>query len=90
MDYMVVIKRDSPNCKLHIGDVKIKQLQKFCYLGNVITDDRKCNTEIQGHIGIVKVTFQKVSKSKCIKIRNKDKSAIMFILQYSNESHTNS
>lgn len=61
---MVVSKMDSPNCKLHNGDVKIKQLQKFCYLGNVITDDRKCDTESQGHIEIVKETFQKLSKSK--------------------------
>lgn len=31
--------------KLEIGDTKNKQVQKFKYLGCVLTDDRNCNTD---------------------------------------------
>lgn len=59
---MVVSKRDSPRRELHNGDVKIKQIQKFSYLDNVVTVDRKWDTEIRQRIRIAKVTFQKISK----------------------------
>lgn len=58
---MIVSKRNSPTCKLHTGDIKLKVL-KFSNLAFIVTDDGKCDTEIQGCMGIVKDTFQKVSK----------------------------
>lgn len=59
---MVVRKRGSPSYELRIGDVKIKQAQRFKYLCHVVTDDEKYDTEIQGQIGLAKDTFQKLYK----------------------------
>lgn len=36
---MVVTKRNNLRCELCIGDVKIKKLQKFSYIGSLVTDD---------------------------------------------------
>ena len=59
---MVVSRKDSPKCDLKIGDIKIKQVKKFSYLGSMLTKDGKCDTEIQRRIGIAKDAFQKLSK----------------------------
>ena len=59
---MVVRRKDSPKCKLKIGDIKIKQVKKFSYLGCMLTEDENCDTEIQRCIGRAKDAFQKLSK----------------------------
>lgn len=45
-------------CKLCIGNTKIKHVWKFNYLGSVVADNRKCDIEIQRHIGIEKDVYQ--------------------------------
>lgn len=35
-EYMVNSRRGSLMCKLHVGDVKIKEVQKYKFLGSVI------------------------------------------------------
>ena len=59
---MVISKKESPRCDLRIGDAHIKQVQKFNYLGSVITSDGRYNTEIKKRIGMAKDTFQKLGK----------------------------
>ena len=59
---MVVSRKDSPNCDLKFGDIKIKQVKKFRYLRSMLTKDGKCDTKIQRRIGIAKDAFQKLSK----------------------------
>ena len=59
---MVVSRKDSLKCELKFGDIKIKQVKKFNYLGSMLTEDGKCDTEIQRRIGIAKDAFQKLSK----------------------------
>lgn len=44
---MVPRKRMMPKCKLLTRDAKIKQVQKCQYLGNILTEDGKCDAEIQ-------------------------------------------
>ena len=44
---LVVSKRESPKCSLKIGDVIIKQVAKFNYLGSTITENGKCDDEIK-------------------------------------------
>lgn len=58
----VVIKRKSPQCELQIVDTKIKQIQKYKYLGSGLTDDGKYDIEVRRHIGIAKNASQKLSK----------------------------
>lgn len=36
-------QKSNPKCELHIGDVKLIEVQKFNYLESLIIDDRKCN-----------------------------------------------
>lgn len=43
---MVLSKRDIPICKLLIADTKIKQLQKFKYLGSALTSVSDCTKEV--------------------------------------------
>lgn len=50
---MVVSKRGCLRRALYIGDVKIKQVQKFNYLGCVERADKKCDIEIQRHMVIL-------------------------------------
>ena len=59
---MVISKKESPRCDLRIRDAHIKQVQKFNYLGSVVTSDDRCNTEIKKRIGMAKDTFQKLEK----------------------------
>ena len=47
---MVVSRKDSLKCELKICDIKIKQVKKFNYLGSMLTEDGKCDTEIQRRI----------------------------------------
>lgn len=47
--------------------MKIKQVQKVKYLGSILTEDMKCDTEIRKHIGITKDVLQKL----CQVIRKK-------------------
>ena len=55
---MVVSKRESPACALNIGDNTIKQVQKFNYLGSLLTENGKCDEEIKKQIGMAKDDFQ--------------------------------
>ncbi|XP_069993113.1 uncharacterized protein [Penaeus vannamei] len=57
---MVVSKHTSPPCELKIEQEKIKKVQKFNYLGSMVSDDGRCDTEIRKRIGIAKDTFQKL------------------------------
>ena len=59
---LVVSKRKSPRCELRIGEVLIKQVDKFSYLGSIITEDGKCDIEIKRRIGMAKDTFNKLEK----------------------------
>lgn len=45
--HIVVSIWDNPGYKLRIEDVKMKQMQHVNYLGNLIKDDGKCNTDIR-------------------------------------------
>lgn len=53
---MVVSKRDNLRHMLCDGDVKIKHVQKLNYLGSVVINNGKWDTE--KHIGIMKVLLQ--------------------------------
>ena len=48
-------------CKVKIGDEEIKQVEKFNYLGSLITSDGKCDAEIKKRIAMTKDTFEKLS-----------------------------
>ena len=62
---IVVCKRERPRCRLKIGEIEIKQVRKFNYLGRIITEDGKCDGKIRRRIGIAKEAFQKLSNNLC-------------------------
>ena len=47
-------------CNLNVEGNNIKQVEKFNYLGSVITDTSKCDAEIRRRIGIGKKMFHKM------------------------------
>lgn len=57
---MVINDKDSPRFEVYNSDTKIKQSQKV--MCNIVTEDKKCDTENQKDIEIVKGVFQKLSK----------------------------
>ena len=61
-EWMVVSKKESPACALKTGDNTIKQVQKFNYLGSLLTENGKCDEEIKKRIGRAKDAFQKLKK----------------------------
>lgn len=62
MECMIVIKNDSPRSELGSMNVEIKQVEKIHYLGSVITEDGKCDTQIWMCRRITKNAFQKLTK----------------------------
>ena len=58
---MVISKKKIiPRCQLKINDSPIVQIKKFSYLGSMITEDGRCETEIKRRIGMAKDAFQKM------------------------------
>ena len=59
----MVIKKEKEKTqrKVEIGDEEIKQVEKFNYLGNLITPDGKCDAEIKKKIEWAKDTFEKLN-----------------------------
>ena len=54
-------KLQALTCKIHSCGVQVKQVDKFNYLGYLITSDGKCATEIHKRTIAAKVTFKKLS-----------------------------
>src|SRR5688572_23803242 len=57
---MVISKKISPKCELNLDGSKIKQVEKFNYLGSLITEDGRCDGEIKRRIALIKDAFQKL------------------------------
>ena len=58
----MVISRNENKLKVHVkvyGTV-VEQVGSFNYLGQTVTDDRRCVDEIKKRIGIAKTTFSKM------------------------------
>ena len=47
---------------LNIGNTSIKQVKSFNYLGSMITEDGKCDSEIKKRIFMSRQAFQKLAK----------------------------
>lgn len=62
IECIVDSKRENPKCLLHIGNVKIKQLHEFNYLGCVGSGNEKCHAEILTSTGKTKDYLQKLNK----------------------------
>ena len=59
---MVVSKNlEVPDCKLTVGETVIKQVEKFSYLGSLITSDGRSDSDIE-RIGMSKAIFEKMGK----------------------------
>ena len=57
---LVISKRTAPACNIRIREEAIKQVDKFKYLGSVVTVDGRCESEIRQRIGIAKNAFDKM------------------------------
>ncbi|GFO34672.1 endonuclease-reverse transcriptase [Plakobranchus ocellatus] len=53
-------KQESPKCDIFINKVKLKQTEKFKYLGTIISNDGKTNREISARTAQAKINFQKM------------------------------
>ena len=55
---MVISKQSPvPRINLRCGNQIVKQVDRFIYLGSMITEDARCETEVKRRIGIAKKTF---------------------------------
>ena len=53
-------RRNAPACNIRLGNESIKQVDKFKYLGSMMTVDGRCENEIRQRIGIAKNAFGKM------------------------------
>ena len=60
---MLITRNNSNNIKLRIDDADVQQVKSFIYLGQIITDDGKCDTEIVRRIGIAKSAFNTMANT---------------------------
>ena len=51
-----------PICNIFLDNIQIKQVNRFVYLGSLITSDGKCDEEIKRRIGMAKDAFNKMDK----------------------------
>lgn len=61
-EFMFVIKSHNTSRELFQGYIKIKHVQKYNYLGRIITGDGICDTEIRRGIVLAKDVFLKINK----------------------------
>jgi exonuclease III len=83
-----------PTCKVYINREPVKQVNRFHYLGSIITSDGRCDEDIKMRIALSKQAFQKMSpvlKNRTISIDTKTrvlKCYVWSILLYGSECWT--
>ena len=92
---MVTSKTSNPSkCNIKVNGTVLKQVDKFKYLGTIITSDGRCVTEIKSRTAQAKAAFQKMRNILCnnslsIEVRkNILKCYIEPILLYGSEAWT--
>ena len=91
---MVISKKsDISDCQLLIGEIGVKQVEKYSYLGSLITSDGECDSEIKKRIGLSKSIFEKMKKilrNRQLSIKKRLRVLHCYIfstLTYDNEYH---
>ena len=60
---MVISKMNrSPKVNINIDGTNIEQVNKFTYLGHLITEDGRCEEEVKRRIAVAKTSFNKMYK----------------------------
>ena len=54
---MIISKKEGKEVKITIYGERIEQVQKFCYLGSLITEDARCKEEVKRRIAMGKEAF---------------------------------
>src|SRR5262252_5095654 len=65
---MVISRNEDKKVEIRIGQHKIEQVQKFKYLGALVTEDGRTEQEIKCRVGMAKQAFAKRKKVLCSKM----------------------
>ena len=57
---VVTRKNEIPQCNIQVNGTILKQVNRYNYLGTLITSDGKCLDEIRARIAMAKVAFYKI------------------------------
>ena len=60
---MIMNAEDKENIivNIRVDDVKLEQVKRFLYLGQMVTADGRCKEEAKRRIGMAKTTFNKIN-----------------------------
>ena len=56
-------KKPAPKISISVEGKPIQQVDRMVYLGYVVTEDGKCDTEIERRIGIARTAFESMAKT---------------------------
>jgi len=56
---LVISKSGNTSCNITVDNTPVEQVAQYKYLGSLITEDGKCDTDIKTRIGMAKYTFLK-------------------------------
>ena len=91
---VITKKKDVLRCNIQIHGEEIKQVDKFCYLGGLVTSDGNNEAEIKRRVALAKESFTKMKSvltNRNIKMTTKTrvlKCYVLSVLMYGCESWT--
>ena len=86
---LVVSKKSSPKCYLKLKEQIIKQVSSFNFLGSMITEDARCETEIKRRIAFSKLGKILTNRTMSMRTRIRALNCYIFpVLMYGSETWT--
>lgn len=90
---MISTKAQFPRCNVRVNGKIVKQVRRLCYVGNCITEDGRCNEEIERRVCEATKVFQEKrntvsNRHLSMRTRRAVKICVWSVLMYGSETWT--